>query len=124
MSVSRDHIIIKGLRLHGDVVTVALHRSAEGHAWQWPVVHGLGTEVLHPTTLHEWYHFGQGNDTNRNRGVPNDLLGVNYGIWAIFKMVTFKKNDENNKRSIYDCYWSIFCIIIVLSRFRELYKSE
>ena len=91
------------------------------------LVHGLGTEVLppppSPTTLQEWYHFLQGNDTNQNRGVPNDLIGMHYAIWAIFKMAAFEK-DENNKRSIYDCYWSSFCIIIVLSRFRELYKSE
>ena len=93
------------------------------------VVHGLGTEVLHPpppslpTTFHEWYHFVQGNDMNQNRGVPNDLIEMYYAIWAIFKMAAFEK-DQNNKRSIYDCYWSIFCIIIVLSRFRELYKSE
>ena len=54
-------------------------------------------------TLHEWYHFVQGNDTNQNRGVPIDLLGMHYAIWAIFKMAAFE-NDENNKRSIYDCY--------------------
>ena len=29
-----------------------------------------------PTTLQEWYHFVQGNDTNQNRGVPIDLLGM------------------------------------------------
>ena len=64
------------------------------------IVHGLGTEVLHPpTTLKEWYHFVQGNDTNQNRGVPNDLIGMHYAIWTIFKMAAFEK-DENNKRSI------------------------
>ena len=68
------------------------------------VVHGLGTEVLHPpTTLQEWYHFVQGNDTNQNRGVPKDLIGMHYAIWAIFKMAAFEK-DENNTRSICDCY--------------------
>ena len=36
---------------------------------------------------------------------------MHYAILAIFKMATFE-NDENNKRSVYDCYWSIFCIII------------
>ena len=88
------------------------------------IVHGLGTEVLHPPmTLQEWYHFVQGNDTNQNRDVPIDLLGMHFAIWAIFKMAAFE-NDENNKRSIYDCYWRIYCIIIVLSRFREYYKSE
>ena len=56
-----------------------------------------------PTTLQEWYNFVQGNDTNQNRGVPNDLIGMHYAIWAIFKMAFFEK-DENNKRSIYDCY--------------------
>ena len=61
------------------------------------LVHGIGTEVLHPpTTLQEWYHFVQGNDTNQNRGVPNDLIGMHYTIWAIFKMAAFE-NDENNK---------------------------
>ena len=67
--------------------------------------HGLGTEVLHPppTTLQEWYHFVQGNDTNQNRGVPKDLIGMHYAIWAIFKMAAFEK-DENNTRSICDCY--------------------
>ena len=67
----------------------------------------LGTEVLHPPppliTLHGWYHFVQGNYTNQNRGVPIDLLGMHYAIWAIFKMAAFE-NDENNKRSIYYCY--------------------
>ena len=67
------------------------------------LVHGLGTEVLHPTTLQEWYQFVQGTDTNQNRGVPIDLLGMHYAIWAIFKMAAFE-NDENNKRSIYDRY--------------------
>ena len=56
-----------------------------------------------PTTVQEWYHFVQGNDTNQNRGVPIDLLGMHYAIWAIFKMAAFK-SDKNNKRSIYDCY--------------------
>ena len=56
-----------------------------------------------PTTLQEWYHFVQGNDTNQNRGVPNDLIGMHYAIWAIFKMAAFEK-DENNTRSMYDCY--------------------
>ena len=54
-------------------------------------------------TLQEWYHFVQGNDTNQNRGVPIDLFGMHFAIWAIFKMVAFE-NDENNKLSIYDCY--------------------
>ena len=40
---------------------------------------------------------------NQNRGVPNDLIGMHYAIWAIFKMAAFEK-VENNKRSIYDCY--------------------
>ena len=56
-----------------------------------------------PTTLQEWYHFVQGNETNQNRGVPKDLIGMHYAIWAIFKMAAFE-NDENNKRSIYDWY--------------------
>ena len=57
-------------------------------------------------TLQEWYHFVQGNDTNENIGIPIDLFGMYYAIWAIFKMATFE-NDDNNKRSIYDC-WEAF----------------
>ena len=37
---------------------------------------------------------------NQNRGVPIDLFGMHYAIWAIFKIAAFE-NDENNKRSIY-----------------------
>ena len=67
------------------------------------LVHGLGTEVLHPPppprmTLQEWYNFVQGNYTNQNRGVPIDLFGMYFAIWAIFKMAAFE-NDENNKLS-------------------------
>ena len=47
-------------------------------------------------TLQEWYHFVQENYTNQNRGVPIDLFGMHYTIWAILKMATFE-NDENNK---------------------------
>ena len=65
------------------------------------IVHGLGTEVLPPPPHdpQEWYHFVQGNDMNQNRGVPIDLLGMHYAIWAIFKMAALE-NDENNKRSV------------------------
>ena len=107
-----------------------IYWSPHYNIWHWKtVVHGLGIEVLHPPppwpskTDQEWYHFIEGNDTNQNTGVPIDLLGMHYAIWAIFKMATLE-NDENNKRSIYYCYWRILCIIIVLSRFREWYKSE
>ena len=56
-----------------------------------------------PMAFKEQYHFVQGNDTNQNRGVPIDLFGMHNAIWAILKMTAFE-NDENNKRSIYDCY--------------------
>ena len=62
------------------------------------IVHGLGTEVLYPPPPPPSKSFVQGNDTNQNRGVPIDILGMHY---AIFKMAALD-NDENNKRSKYD----------------------
>ena len=53
---------------------------------------GKAPKFCTPTTLQEWYHFVQGNETNRNRGVPIDLLGMHYAILAIFKMAAFE-ND-------------------------------
>ena len=64
-------------------ITLSIHNN--NNCYIYVLKRTIFTEVLHPsTTLQEWYHFVQENDTNQNRGVPIDLLEMHYAIWAIY----------------------------------------
>ena len=91
--------------------------SVRDHFWD----KGDLTETLFDTDG-EWPRSLRPNPKIRSQRGRNP--GVNGVLYEPFSKWPPLKNDENNKRLIYNYYWRIFGIIIVRSRFREWYKSE